>query len=847
MKLSTLHQASPAPRRHASHLIPLLLALAVSQAYAAPLRGADVTATQSANGPGPVAVRAVANGGAGEAGVGREEVGESGAAGGAAQAHASGVTQGSGSATVVAEAFGGNGGDQGLAWYDNDSYYGGKGGDAGASATGQSGSGAVSVTARATGGNGGAGYYSTLSGNGGGVALVNAVSGATSGVLTLSQEANGGTSVTGGGIHNFEWFDSRVRGGDAASTLTLSDAGASAVKVNISAVGGYGLNGGGGRGALTLSSTREGASLEGTVLGRGGSSSNGTGGAGSSVLVLQGSGDVLGRSTAIGGGDQGYAYFGGGNATSSVNAVGGGAVDARALANGGNNRSANGGAATATAFGQSSGGPVYVSASAVGGNGYEGAGASASARGVSTGGGTVTVLAHARGGDFNDSFDWHTSYGSVSLDNAVSGSTSGLLTLTQTAEAGFGGGASSVLTLTDALASGVSATVSARGGDNANGSPGGATASLRLGSTVQGAAVSGTAIAIDGRSSGPSGGATSLAQTSALGAATSISRSESGYHGYGTAASAVAQATSNNAADASATSLGGTSGTASASSRTLLAGGRSAAYAVVATTDYANAKASATGVGAALITAVAQGSGTSGIVQADSGASGGGLRVAAVATAPVFGSARAESAANVGGPSYSLPSLGAAQVISNVSGVTDGGASILPAGGPLAALAGTLVGSGVQAASYAPEAAGNVVTYVTSGAFQFSAAADQHLLLGFLGASSLNTGFDLLNLTISNNGAALYSHSFSTLDEANLFFNAQVLDLGLLGAGLQDVTVTSELIASSANGYAFSYVIGSGLLTATAVPEPSTWLLLLLGATVLLVTRRRATSEGAVS
>lgn len=845
MKLPILQQAgtkiSHARPRHVSHLAPLLLALAVSQAYAAPLPGINVTKTESANGPGAVTAHAVANGGAGEAGTQHEEIGETGAVGGTALAQASGLTQGTASATVLAEAFGGNGGDQGLGWYNNGNYLGGKGGDASASATGQSGSGMVSVTARATGGNGGAGYTTDLSGNGGGVALVNAVSGTTSGVLTLSQEAQGGTAVRGGGIHDYDQ-QRGANGGNAASNLTLSDAGASAVKANVSAIGGYGLNGGSGSGALTLSSTRVGASLEGTVVGKGGSSYNGKSGAGSSILVLQGSGDVLGRSTAIGGNDELSGYSIGGGATSSVNAVGAGVVDARAVATGGNNLSIFGGAASSDAFAQSSGGPVYVSATAFGGNGYEGGSATASARGVSTGGGAVTALAYARGGNFNDEYDWLTNYANASLTNAVSGSTSGLLTLTQTAEAGFGGNAYSALTLADNLASGIDVTVKARGGDIANKTPGSANASLTLSSTVQGAAVSGTAIAIGGRSSGRSGASTSLAQTSALGAATSISRSESGYASYGDA-SAVARATSNSAANASATSLGGASGTATASSRTLLAGGGSTARAVVSATGYANANASATGVGAALITAVANGSGTSGIVQASSGASGSGLRVAAVATAPLFGSAQAESSANVGGVSYALPSLSGAQVISNVSGITDGGTAILPAGGPLAALSGTLIGSGVHAASYAAEASGHIATYVTSGEFQFSAAADQHLLLGFLGAASLNAGFDLLNLKISNNGMALFSRSFSTLDEANLFFNASVLDLGLLGAGLQDVTVTSELTASSANGYAFSYVIGSGLLT--AVPEPSTWMLLLLGATVLLVTRRRATTEGA--
>jgi hypothetical protein len=178
---------------------------------------------------------------------------------------------------------------------------------------------------------------------------------------------------------------------------------------------------------------------------------------------------------------------------------------------------------------------------------------------------------------------------------------------------------------------------------------------------------------------------------------------------------------------------------------------------------------------------------------------------------------------------------GGMQAVSNVSGAQGGAQSLSGLPTNLAAqLSGGLVGTGVQAASYAADAApGSIYTYVMTGEFKFEASTSSRLLFGMTGSSSLNHGFDTFDLSISNNGVSLYSHTFTTLSEANAFFNAQVMDFGLFGqAGMQDVVITSSLTAGSMAGYGFSYAVA-------AVPEPVEWLMMLMGLSVILVVQRR--------
>jgi hypothetical protein len=143
-------------------------------------------------------------------------------------------------------------------------------------------------------------------------------------------------------------------------------------------------------------------------------------------------------------------------------------------------------------------------------------------------------------------------------------------------------------------------------------------------------------------------------------------------------------------------------------------------------------------------------------------------------------------------------------------------------------------GAGAQAGVYAPDATpGTTHVYSSSTQFNFTLAGSANLMVGLLGQQSLGAGFDLLKFVIDRNGSVVFSQTFSTLADAQGFFSDHALSLGSY-AGLQELTLSAELTASGAGGFGFGYVVGTGS-PVVAVPEPATWLLLLLGCTVILV------------
>jgi hypothetical protein len=690
------------------------------------------------------------------------------------------------------------------------------GGGASASLT-LTGAGAVEGTASADGGNGGNSPWPGFGGDGGSAISLLSLNGAG---------ATGGSSARAGSTTAYSSLP------DAMSIVEARTSGALSVNLTNVASAPSGsatattkvLSGGGSADAH--------ASVSGTAYAYGGGGQFRSGGDATATLTLAGSGAISGSAYAEAGSGLGDAYYGGGgagNAAVTVSGVTGGNYDvnlsATAIA-GSSWPYSDHGQASLSVYGQSGTGAVTLSGSVTAGSD------------VYVGGG-------------------------VDLYNAVSGLTSGALSLSQTAQGGSigiynphdeyaqGGAASSELNLDNATASRLTGVTVARGGDGAGGAGGYASSVTVLRSRVAGAAVSADASAYGG---GNFGGAKGNAQAIALGAALSTSRATA----QGNAVS-WAGATSNLSATSTANAVaternGNGYAEAVAAAQTLQAGGASHATAS-AVGDNARSYAFASGVGNGGIVGVASGQGSAGAALADSiahAANGAsqvhGTAVASFGDGVGFSSAASYSSANYGGAAYGLPALdGSFQAVSNVNGAPGaaGGAALLSASPNVAAaLAGPLIGSGVQGASYAIDGAGQALTYVMTGEFQFEMVAGRNLLIGFLGASALNTGFDLLDLSISNHGVSLFSHTFSSLAEANLFFSDRVLDLGLFGAGMQDVIITSSLTASSANGYAFSYALGSAV---TAVPEPSGWLLLMVGLTAVLVVarRRRAAWAGA--
>ncbi|TWI45949.1 putative secreted protein with PEP-CTERM sorting signal [Pseudoduganella flava] len=128
-------------------------------------------------------------------------------------------------------------------------------------------------------------------------------------------------------------------------------------------------------------------------------------------------------------------------------------------------------------------------------------------------------------------------------------------------------------------------------------------------------------------------------------------------------------------------------------------------------------------------------------------------------------------------------------------------------------------------------------TVVTSANFQFDTFAPAYLQLGLLDAEIYRgwggAGDGQFELTISNHGTELFARSFDSLDAAQAFFSGYAVKLGEFGAGSQDLLVTAGFTLHGGAGFAFRYAVG-----VSPVPEPQTWMLMLLGGTLLMLRRR---------
>jgi hypothetical protein len=212
-------------------------------------------------------------------------------------------------------------------------------------------------------------------------------------------------------------------------------------------------------------------------------------------------------------------------------------------------------------------------------------------------------------------------------------------------------------------------------------------------------------------------------------------------------------------------------------------------------------------------------------------------------------SAGAYSATVYQASAVALPDLsGSTHLVSNTVAAPSGAesAALLSSSPNVAAIADGVRGVGAQAAVSASPALSPPdepsykfpYSFSTSGGFEFSTAQAGHLLVGFISSAFAGAGFDTLELSISANGATVYDHTFTTLDEANAFFTDHVLDLGLFEAGDQNVLVSSYYTFVDPAAYGFNYVVGTSV---SAVPEASSWMMMVfgLGGVVLMARRRR--------
>jgi hypothetical protein len=134
-------------------------------------------------------------------------------------------------------------------------------------------------------------------------------------------------------------------------------------------------------------------------------------------------------------------------------------------------------------------------------------------------------------------------------------------------------------------------------------------------------------------------------------------------------------------------------------------------------------------------------------------------------------------------------------------------------------------GTAILGANYASGDEEESLSYSASSTFEFGYPYDLQLGLiddqvtGF--ANGL--GFESMEFSIDANGVEILDVTFKSLAIAESFFHDSVIDLGSEFGPNFDLTFGYTLVANGSGGFGFDLAIGG------AVPEPSTWAMMLVG------------------
>jgi hypothetical protein len=198
------------------------------------------------------------------------------------------------------------------------------------------------------------------------------------------------------------------------------------------------------------------------------------------------------------------------------------------------------------------------------------------------------------------------------------------------------------------------------------------------------------------------------------------------------------------------------------------------------------------------------------------------------AFAPGGGSASALAKASVGSGSATLISLSAGHAASYAVG----------------AFSGSDIGIGAMSAAYGKSS--QVLQYTAHASFSFTTSGADFLDLDLLSDNFFGVGFDSLAFQANVNGT-LHTYRFSNLASAESFFGNHILDLGALASGSQSISLAYVLSYNSGTsaapgaGFGFTYNLAAepsvspAVLAAeiapnsVAAPEPSTWVMMLIG------------------
>jgi hypothetical protein len=129
---------------------------------------------------------------------------------------------------------------------------------------------------------------------------------------------------------------------------------------------------------------------------------------------------------------------------------------------------------------------------------------------------------------------------------------------------------------------------------------------------------------------------------------------------------------------------------------------------------------------------------------------------------------------------------------------------------------------------------GAPVTYSASTEQGFFLSGDSQLTLSLVDFAGYGDGFSKLTFSVSDDGRLLLSDTFTSFGAAESFFTDNPLLLSA-SSGEQDLTLALQYMGNGPGGAGFSYALG--ISSPISVPEPPTWLLLILGLSGLMYRR----------
>jgi hypothetical protein len=133
-------------------------------------------------------------------------------------------------------------------------------------------------------------------------------------------------------------------------------------------------------------------------------------------------------------------------------------------------------------------------------------------------------------------------------------------------------------------------------------------------------------------------------------------------------------------------------------------------------------------------------------------------------------------------------------------------------------------GSAILGANYASDGDGESHTYSASSTFDFAYGGDLKLGLidSQLSGFASGAGFESIEFAIFADGVDILDVTFGSLAIAEGFFRDDVIHLGSDFGPNFDLAIDYTLVAQGSGGFGFDFALGG------AVPEPSTWAMMLL-------------------